>query len=88
VGVVVDAHGPVDVTRVTVITDTPGFTAEIRATNLLGTARAVSDKKTVRRRTAFDIDADAPKRYWIVWITKLPPDRNYAHVNEVRAFGS
>jgi len=87
VGVVLDAHGPVDVKRVTVITDTPGFTAEIRATNLLGTARTVSDKKTVGRRTAFDIDADAPKRYWIVWITKLPPDRNYAHVNEVRAFG-
>jgi hypothetical protein len=25
-------------------------------------------------------------RYYIVWITRLPPDRSYAHVNEVRAF--
>ena len=87
VGVVLDAHGPVDLARVTVATDTPGFTAEIEATNVLGAVpHPVSDKQTVERLAAFDIHADAPARYYIVWITKLPPGKNYAHVNEVRAF--
>jgi eukaryotic-like serine/threonine-protein kinase len=87
VGVVLDAHGPVDLARVTVASDTPGFTAEIEATNVLGgVPHPVSDKRTVERLTAFDIHADAPARYYIVWITKMPPGRGYAHVNEVRAF--
>jgi serine/threonine-protein kinase len=87
VGVVLDAHGPVDLTRVTVASDTPGFTAEIEATNVLGgVPHPVSDKQTVGRLTAFDIHADAPARYYLVWITKMPLGRGSAHVNEVRAF--
>jgi tRNA A-37 threonylcarbamoyl transferase component Bud32 len=89
VGVILDAHGAVGLSRIVVVTDTPGFTAEIRATNILGgPAQAVSVKQSVRSRTAFEIDEHAPKRYWIVWVTKLPPDKNYAHVNEVRAFST
>jgi serine/threonine protein kinase len=88
VGLVLDAHGAVELSRVTVFTDTPGFSAEIRATNILGgPTQSVSDKRVVSARTAFDVNENAPKRYWIVWITKLPRDKNYAHVNEVRAFG-
>ena len=88
VGVVVDAHGPVDLTRLRVTTDTPGFMAEIRATNVFGsTPHRVSDRRTVGRSTIFEIHEPAPARYYIVWITRLPPGKDYAHVNEVRAFG-
>jgi serine/threonine-protein kinase len=87
VGVVVDAHGPVNLARIVVTTDTPGFTAEIRATNIPGgTPHAVSDKQTVGRSTSFDIHASTPARFYVVWITKLPPDLDHAHVNEVRGF--
>jgi tRNA A-37 threonylcarbamoyl transferase component Bud32 len=89
VGVVLDAHGAVGLSRITIATDTPGFTAEIQATNVLGgTPQPVSDQQVVGRSTAFDINAGAPKRFYIVWITKLPPGVSYAHVNEVRAFGT
>jgi eukaryotic-like serine/threonine-protein kinase len=89
VGVVLDAHGLANLSRITVVTDTPGFRAEIRATNTLGgTPQAVSKSRTVRRTTAFAIDQKAPFRYFVVWITKLPPGHGFAHVNEARAFGS
>jgi hypothetical protein len=75
------AFGPV------VVTDTPGFTAEIEATNTEGgTPAKVSDSKVVGKTTTFEISSNGPKRYYVIWITKLPPGLNYAHVNEVRAF--
>jgi hypothetical protein len=89
VGVVLDANGLVQLSRVTVVTDTPGFTAEIRATNVFGgVTQAVSKKHTVGRRTVFEIDPTGPKQYYVIWITKLPPGLIYAHVNEARAFGT
>jgi eukaryotic-like serine/threonine-protein kinase len=88
VGLVLDAGDLVDLSSVRVRTDTPGFTAEIRATNTLGaTPQPVSESLTVEATTTFAIEDGPPKRYYIVWITKLPPDRSSAHVNEVRAFG-
>jgi len=87
VGVVVDAGTVVSLSRITLVTDTPGFKAEIRATNVLGGSPAkVSDNKVVGRTTSFDIDESAPKRYYVVWITNLPSGGTLAHVNEVRAF--
>jgi eukaryotic-like serine/threonine-protein kinase len=88
VGLVLDARTVVQLSRITVVTDTPGFTAEIRATNTQGSApHAVSDKQVVGRTTRFAIKESAPTRFYVVWITKLPPDAAFAHVNEVRAFG-
>jgi eukaryotic-like serine/threonine-protein kinase len=87
VGVVVDAGRPVTLSRMTVVTDTPGFKAEIDATNVEGgTPVKVSDNKVVGRTTTFDIHESAPKRYYVVWITNLAPGGHYAHVNEMRAF--
>jgi eukaryotic-like serine/threonine-protein kinase len=89
VGVVVDAGTVVEVSRIVVTTDTPGFTAEIQATNTEGaTPEKVSDPKVVGGTTTFEISSSGPKRYYVIWITKLPPSLNYAHVNEVRAFRS
>ncbi|MGZ4315683.1 MAG: protein kinase domain-containing protein [Gaiellaceae bacterium] len=87
VGLVLDATSVVQLSRITVVTDTPGFTAEIRATNIQGTlGQKVSDSRVLARTTKFAIDQPAPKRYYIVWITKVAPGVP-AHVNEVRAFG-
>jgi eukaryotic-like serine/threonine-protein kinase len=88
VGLALDAHAPVQLARITVVTDTPGFTAQIRATNIQGgPTQAVSDKHVVGPTTRFTIDSPAPKRFYVVWITKLAPDGHFAHVDEVRAFG-
>jgi eukaryotic-like serine/threonine-protein kinase len=85
VGVVLDAGQPVEAASMRVRTDTPGFTAEIRAGNLInGPFRKVSDAKTVGALTTFDVDPGAPVRYYVVWITKLAGA--VAHVNEARAF--
>jgi serine/threonine-protein kinase len=89
VGVVLDAGTVVELSQIVVVTDTPGFTAEIQATNTQGaTPERVSDSKVVGHETTFEISANGPKRYYVIWITKLPSDRNYAHVNEARAYKS
>jgi predicted Ser/Thr protein kinase len=88
VGLVLDASGVVQLSRITVLTDTPGFTAEIRGTNVRGTlGQKVSDGRVVGRTTRFAIDQPAPMRYFILWITRLAPGGHFAHVNELRAFG-
>ncbi|MFL5980644.1 MAG: protein kinase domain-containing protein [Gaiellaceae bacterium] len=87
VGVVVDAGRPVTLARITVVSDTPGFKAEIQATNSVGgTPEKVSANQVVRSTTRFTIDETAPKRYFIVWITSFAKSMTVAHVNEVRAF--
>jgi hypothetical protein len=70
--------------------DTPGFTAYIRATNILGgSSQPVSNSMVVSSRTVFDVrPIGGPKRYYIIWITRLPPSSNFAHINEVRAFST
>jgi predicted Ser/Thr protein kinase len=87
VGLVLAATSAIQLSRITVITDTPGFTAEIRATNISGTlGQKVSDRLVLGRTTRFAIKQSPPKRYYIVWITKVAagiPE----HVNEVHAFG-
>jgi serine/threonine protein kinase len=85
VGLVLDAGQPIEASKVRVRTDTPGYTAEIRAGNLLtGPFRPVSESKTVGTVTTFDVDPKAPARYYVIWITALVGD--VAHVNEARAF--
>ena len=83
VGLVLDARREVDPNVLTVRTDTPGFTAEIRAGDDAGGPfdRVVSESKTVVDRTEFELD-NASARYFVVWITALD---SLAHVNEVRA---
>jgi serine/threonine-protein kinase len=89
VGVVLDAHRLVQLKSVTVVTDTLGFTAEIQATNVVGgTPQTVSAARVVNGTTNFPIRSGAPFRYYVVWVTKLPPTSDVVHVNEVRAFAS
>jgi eukaryotic-like serine/threonine-protein kinase len=87
VGVVLDAGQVVELAHVTVVTDTPGFVAQIKATNTQGASpQPISDARTVGGTTVFKVNPGAPKRYYVIWITRLPSDRSYAHINEVRGF--
>ena len=82
-----DAGKLVQLAELTVTTDTPGFTAQIDATNTQGGApEKISDSKVVGRTTTFEVSPQGPKRYYVIWITKLPRDDHVAHVNEVRAY--
>jgi serine/threonine-protein kinase len=82
VGLVLQASKPPS--KLTVTTDTPGYTAEIRA----GASQqgpfdqVVGEAKTVAASTAWDLDTDA--RFLTIWITSLD---GVAHVNEVSATG-
>jgi eukaryotic-like serine/threonine-protein kinase len=85
VGLVLDAGRPIEASQIRVRTDTPGYTAQVRAGNLLtGPFRAVSESERVAAATTFDVDPKAPARYYVIWITSLTGD--VAHVNEVRGF--
>jgi hypothetical protein len=81
VGLVLQAGGAAE--RLTVTTDTPGYTAEIRA----GASAegpfdtVVGAAKTVAASTTWELE-EADGRFYVVWITGL--DR-VAHVNEVKA---
>ncbi len=82
VGVVLDARREVEPKSLTVTTDTPGFTAEIQASDSpTGGFEPVSGSRTVDAETTFTLN-DAQARYFVVWITELD---GVAHVNEVRA---
>jgi serine/threonine protein kinase len=82
VGLVLDAGKEVEPTSITVTTDTPGFTAQIRdGSSPQGPFEPVSSSQTVEGETTFDLE-DAKARYFVVWITDLD---SRAHVNEVKA---
>jgi hypothetical protein len=79
---VLDAGRKVELASLTVVSDEPGFTAVIRASDRPNDGfEDVSDSETVGRRTTFDLTG-GEHRYYLVWITD-PNGR--AHVNEVRA---
>jgi serine/threonine-protein kinase len=83
VGLVLDAGEPVELGELTVVSDTPGFTALVRAgASPGGDFREVSQPRAAAGRTAFQLDTGGePYRYYLLWITD-PNSR--AHVNEVR----
>jgi hypothetical protein len=85
VGLVLAAPRAERVTRVTVRTDTPGFTARIESgSSQSGPFSAVSPLHTVGASTTFRVRGGAA-RYYVIWITKLD---GVAHVNEAKALGS
>ena len=71
----------------TVLTDTPGFRAEIRRGDSPQGPfdQRVSPSRVVNGRTTFPVEGDEA-RYHVLWITALP-DGGVAHVNEVTARG-
>ena len=85
VGLVLDAGSPVVVRRLTVVTTTPGFVAEIKAGP--GPTRfpfVVSPSQSVAGRTTFVLHGPA-RRYYLLWITRLGAGFHTATVAEVAA---
>ena len=86
VGIVLAAANPVSLTRLVVTSDTPGFTAEIRAGNRRqGPFDPVSEEQQVGRRVSFELETAGERRFYLVWITD---PNTTAHVNEARGFAS
>jgi len=84
VGLLLDAGRAVQLRRLVVTTDTPGYSALIEAGSAsAGPFQPISRARTIATTTAFALRARA-ERYYLIWITKLD---HTAHVNEVRAFG-
>jgi eukaryotic-like serine/threonine-protein kinase len=83
VGLVVDAGERRELSQLSITTDTPGFTAEVRAGNAAeGPFDAVvGASKTVGQTAVWDLEG-ADHRYYTIWITALD---GRAHVNEVKA---
>jgi serine/threonine protein kinase len=82
VGIILDAGDEVEPETMAIRTDTPGFTAHIRAGDSEGGPfRRVSPGLPVTDRIEFDL-TDAEARYFVIWITDLS---GVAHINEVTA---
>ena len=85
VGLVLDAGRAVQLHRLGIATVTPGFTAVIRAGDTEGAFSAtVSSSQTVSSGTQFTIQG-GKHRYYLIWITRLPPGRSSVRINEVKA---
>jgi predicted Ser/Thr protein kinase len=89
VGLVLDAGRAVTPHSITITTDTPGFTAQIKAGNDSGGSDFHTVSKggpqTIDGTTTIDLDLHSAQRYFVVWITKLAPGLGSMHVNEVTA---
>jgi hypothetical protein len=89
VGLVLDAGRPVLLKQLLVVTDEPGWTAQIRAgASAKGPFVPVSPSSVTTGTTVYALDEASPRRYRVIWITQLgptPTSGGAAHVNEVRA---
>jgi predicted Ser/Thr protein kinase len=83
VGLTLAAAGPVKLAQLTVKTPTPGFTAEIQASDSpSGGFTADSSSQVVTGTTTFTLNGRTAT-YYVVWITQLPPTGGKAEISEV-----
>lgn len=90
VGLVLDLGSAERVSRVEILSPTPGYDAEIRAGD--AAPSSADDLDLVAKVTGAardeDVDASATARYWLVWITDLPGGAGgRAAIGEVELFG-
>ena len=84
VGLVLDAGSSVKLARLTVMTPTPGFVAEIQVgDSQTGPFTVDSSSQTAEATTSFTLGGTSG-RYYVVWITQLPPGGR-AEISEVKA---
>jgi len=83
VGLILDAGKEVSIEHLQIVSDEPGFTAEILAGNSPSSGFVpFSQEQEIGSRTTLELAGGKSYRYYVVWITD-PNGR--AHVNEVRA---
>jgi hypothetical protein len=88
VGLVLDAGAAVKLPSLTIVSDTPGFIADVKAgSSSNGPFDTVSGSQTVGRNATFRLDVPASRRYYLVWITRLAPGYARTHLSEVTAGG-
>ena len=78
VGLLVDFGQPVTVARVGLGLTAAGADVELRAGNALGANESslpvVARRAPAKTAESFVVPAGTTRRYWLIWITKLPPD--------------
>ena len=88
VGLVLDAGSPMKLRQLGIATATPGFRAEIEAgDSATGPFTTVSPNKVVTTQMVFPLTVSSAHRYYVIWITALPPDSGQARINDVTASG-
>jgi hypothetical protein len=86
VGLILDAGSAVTLHQLGIATATPGFTAEIKASNSpTAFPTVVAGPQTVTGQTRFQIGGSGSYRYYLIWITRLGPGYDNAEINEVDA---
>jgi eukaryotic-like serine/threonine-protein kinase len=97
VGLYVDMSHPIKVREIVLYTQTPGWRGQIWASNFLpdpdvfnsgpGGWTQVAQMPSVHSRQTISLAAGGTGyRYYLVWITALPPSYNYAAINEVELY--
>jgi hypothetical protein len=86
VGLVLDAGKAVQLHELGIATETPGFTAVIRAGDAAGGPfnATVSASRVAERQAQFAIHG-GKHRFYLIWITALPPNYESVRINEVKA---
>jgi hypothetical protein len=91
VGLILDTGSPVKARELELLIATAGGRAEVRAANdpsgTIDGWKVVAEGKALTARSTFTLRADEDYRYWMVWLTDLPPTddgRFRAEVREVR----
>jgi serine/threonine-protein kinase len=83
VGLVLDAGRSVQLHQLGIATTTPGFVAQIKASNSPSSfSTVVAGARTTSSDTYFTI-RQGSYRYYLIWITKLGPGYDQARINEV-----
>jgi tRNA A-37 threonylcarbamoyl transferase component Bud32 len=83
VGLILDAGKEVEIEHLEIVSDEPGFTAEILAGNSPTVGFVpYSEEQEIGSRTTLELAGGKSYRYYMIWITD-PNTR--AHINEVRA---
>jgi serine/threonine-protein kinase len=86
VGLILDAGSPVRLNQLGIATGTPGFVAEIKASDSpTSFPTVVAASQTVTSQTRFQITGAGSYRYYLVCITRLGPNYKNAEINEVDA---
>jgi serine/threonine-protein kinase len=90
VGIYVDARPGVAATRMTILTPQPGWRATIYAApagkvppGLDGDWTELAGGTIRGKEQRFRLDATRPYRYYLVWITKLPPGSGNVKIAEI-----
>jgi serine/threonine-protein kinase len=96
VGIYVDANPGVKARAVVLLTSTPGWSVEIWARNTTPNPNTfpvnpngwtqVGHAPYVHHTQRIRLTGTARYRYYLVWITRLPPGQNSASVNEVTLY--